>query len=74
MASGRESLVDDKGLRVKMIRKDLSDRPDLHYLTPIKRNDARIADHDALRFDLVIADADEDILCSKRTISMNQTN
>ena len=61
-------IVDDKGFPVKMIRKDLSDRPDLHYLTPIKRNDARIADHDALRFDGVLAGAGEDILYSKRTI------
>ena len=38
----------------------------LHYLTPIKRNDKRIADNDALRFDGALKGTGEDILYSKR--------
>lgn len=61
-------IVDDKGFPVKTIRRDLADRPGLHYLTPLKRNDKRIADNDALHFDGVLEGAGEDILYSKRTI------
>ena len=59
-------IIDDKGFPVNTIRRDLSDRSDLHCLTPIKRNDKRIADNDALRFDGALKGTGEDILYSKR--------
>jgi hypothetical protein len=59
-------LIDDKGFPVKVIRRELADRPDLHYLTPLKRNDKRISDNNLLHFDGALRGTGEDILYSKR--------
>ncbi len=39
------SIVSDKGFPPSQIKKGLDKRPDLHFLTPIKRNDVRIANN-----------------------------
>ena len=66
-------IIDDKGFPVTMIRKELRDSPDLHYLTPIRRNDRRIADNDVLSFDGVLNGTGKDILYSKRQIKKDGT-
>ena len=44
-------IVADKGFPPSKIKAELSERPDLHFLTPIKRNDVRIKDNDMLSFE-----------------------
>ena len=46
----RGIIVDDKGFPVNTIRELLAQTPNLHYLTPIKRNDKRIEKYDVLKF------------------------
>lgn len=43
-------IIADKGFPPSRIKKELEERPDLHFLTPIKRNDVRIADNNMLEF------------------------
>lgn len=69
----RGLIIDDKGFPVTMIGKELKDSPDLHYLTPIRRNDRRIADNDALSFDGVLKGIGKDVLYSKRQIKKDGT-
>ena len=66
-------IIDDKGFPVNMIRKELESCPDLHYLTPIRRNDRRIADNNALAFDGVLKGIGKDVLYSKRRIKKDGT-
>lgn len=64
----RGIIVDDKGFPVRMIRKELLERPELHYLTPIKRNDPRISDNNMLSFEGALKDIGNDVLYCKRAI------
>ena len=50
----RGILVNDKGFPPNNIRKELSENKELHYLTPVKRNDARIGRKKLLDFTGVI--------------------
>ncbi len=43
-------IVSDKGFPPSQIKDELEKRPDLHFLTPVKRNDARIKDNDMLKY------------------------
>jgi len=61
-------IVSDKGFPPARIMDELKDRPNLHFLTPIKRNDVRIKDNEALNFDGVLEGVDGHILYSKRQI------
>lgn len=61
-------IVSDKGFPPSRIKKELDERPDLHFLTPIKRNDIRIANNDMLSFDGVLTGVDDHILYRKRRI------
>lgn len=47
-------IVADKGFPPSKIREELEKWPDLHFLTPIKRNDARISDNGMLSFEGVL--------------------
>lgn len=47
-------LVTDKGFPPSKIKNELNERPDLHFLTPVKRNDVRIKDNDMLSFQGVL--------------------
>ena len=47
-------LIDDKGFPPSKIRKELESNPELHYLTPIKRNDKRIATFSMLNYEGVL--------------------
>lgn len=61
-------IISDKGFPPSKIKKELSERPDLHFLTPIKRNDVRIADNDMLSFEDVLQGIDAHVLCKKKQI------
>ena len=61
-------IVSDKGFPPARIKAELDARPNLHFLTPIKRNDARIKDNEALNFDGVLEGVDGHVLYSKRQI------
>lgn len=61
-------IVSDKGFPPARIMDELKSRPNLHFLTPIKRNDVRIKDNDALNFDGVLEGVNGHILYSKRQI------
>ncbi len=50
------------------IKEELDERPDLHFLTPIKRNDARITDNGMLSFDGVLSGIDAHVVFKKAKI------
>ncbi len=58
-------IVADKGFPPSRIRDELGERPDLHFLTPIKRNDKRISNNGMLSFDGVLEGIGEQILYKK---------
>lgn len=61
-------IVADKGFPPSKIKDELKERPDLHFLTPIKRNDIRISDNDMLSFEGVLEGVDGHILYKKKQI------
>ncbi len=61
-------IVSDKGFPPSQIKKELDERPDLHFLTPIRRNDVRIANNEMLSFDGVLSGIDDHVLYKKRPI------
>ena len=61
-------IVADKGFPPSKIKDELSERPDLHFLTPIKRNDKRISDNEMLIFDGVLEGIDAHVVCKKKQI------
>ena len=44
-------IIADKGFPPSRIAEDLKERPDLHFITPIRRNDVRIRNNDMLNYD-----------------------
>lgn len=58
-------IVADKGFPPSKIQKELEERPDLHYLTPIKRNDSRIAANHMLEYDGVLKGTHNHVLYKK---------
>lgn len=60
--------ITDKGFPVKEIEEELKERPDLHFLTPLKKNDIRIKNNDMLSFDGVLPDIEGSIPCKKKKI------
>ena len=61
-------IVSDKGFPPSMIKAELAERPELHFLTPIKRNDARILDNDMLSFESVLTGIDANVVYKKKQI------
>ncbi len=61
-------IVSDKGFPPSQIKKELEERPDLHFLTPIRRNDMRIANNDMLSFEGVLSGVDDHVVYKKRRI------
>lgn len=47
-------IVSDKGFPPSKIKDELEKRPNLHFLTPIKRNDVRIKNNNMLEYDGVL--------------------
>lgn len=64
----RGIIVADKGFPPSKIKAELSERPELHFLTPIKRNDVRISDNDMLSFDGVLEGIDAQVVYKKKQI------
>ena len=64
----RGIIVADKGFPPSKIKTELSERPDLHFLTPIKRNDVRISDNDMLSYDGVLEGIDAHVVYKKKQI------
>lgn len=63
-------IVADKGFPPSRIEDLLKERPQLHFLTPIKRNDKRIVDNGMLVFEEVIEGLmDTRVICKKCAIA-----
>ncbi len=58
-------IVSDKGFPPKQIQKELDERPGLHFLTPIKRNDTRISNNDMLSFEGVLEGVGDHVVYKK---------
>ena len=58
-------IIADKGFPPVRIIQELGERPDLHFLTPIKRNDSRIGNNDMLTFDGVLDGIGDHVLYKK---------
>ena len=61
-------IIADKGFPPSRIREELGDRPQLHFLTPIKRNDIRITNNDMLDFEGILENTEHKVLYRKRRI------
>lgn len=61
-------IIADKGFPPSQIRSELEQRPDLHFLTPLKRNDSRIENNRLLSYDGVLPEVGDNVLYSKREI------
>lgn len=61
-------IVADKGFPPSRIGDELKERPELHFLTPIKRNDARIADNNMLSFEGLLKNRADHVLYKKQQI------
>ena len=61
-------IVADKGFPPSKIKNELNSRPNLHFLTPIKRNDVRIKDNDMLSFQGVLSGIAANVLYCKKQI------
>lgn len=68
----RGIIVADKGFPPSKIQSALSTYPDLHYLIPIKRNDARIKTNDMLVFQGILPGIDKQISYCKRQLRNNR--
>lgn len=58
-------LVTDKGFPPSKISKELDERPDLHFITPLKRNDTRIKANRMMEFTGLLPGYDNGILYRK---------
>lgn len=61
-------IVADKGFPPSKIKEKLDERPELHFLTPIKRNDLRISDNDMLSFEGVLEGIEGHVVYKKKQI------
>ena len=61
-------IIADKGFPPSKIEWELSQRPDLHFLTPIKRNDVRIANNNMLSYEGTLEGVAAHILYKKAKI------
>lgn len=68
MTSRAVSLLRIRGFPPVRIIQELGDRPNLHILTPIKRNDVRIGNNDVLTFECVLEGIGDHVLYKKSCI------
>jgi hypothetical protein len=61
-------IVADKGFPPSAIKDELKDRPELHFLTPIKRNDVRIVNNNMLDFEDILVGVGAHVLHKKVAI------
>lgn len=64
----RGLIINDRGFPPSSIEAQLKSRPDLHFLTPIKRNDSRIKNNNMLDFTGVLENIEKRILYKKQQI------
>ena len=64
----RGIIIDDKGFPVNQIRNELKKHEDLHYLTPLKRNDVRIRNNNMSEYDGVLKGISETVFYKKAKI------
>lgn len=65
-------IIADKGFPINQINQELLERPGLHYLSPLKRNDTRIRKLEMLEFDDAFIYGDQKVLCKKVAIDGNK--
>lgn len=58
-------IISDKGVLPSKIQEELKGRLDLHFLTPIKRNDVRITNNHMLEFEDVLEGVTDHVLYKK---------
>ena len=58
-------VLSDKGFPPSQIAEELKKRPDLHFLTPLKRNDTRIKAHEMYRFQGVLQNFGKSVFFKK---------
>lgn len=61
-------IIADKGFPPSRIAEELAERPELHFITPIKRNDARIEANAMLSFSGKLQGIENDVLFSKKQL------
>jgi len=61
-------IIADKGFPPSMIKDELNDRPDLHFITPLKRNDVRIRNNGMTEFEGTLEGMGAHILYKKKEI------
>ena len=59
-------IVANKGFPPSQIGDELAERPGLHFLTPIKRNDTRITNNDLLAFEGALSGIGDHVLYRKK--------
>ena len=64
----RGLIINDKGFPPGSIEEQLRSCPELHFLTPIKRNDTRIKNNNMLEFEGVLENIDKRVLYKKQRI------
>jgi hypothetical protein len=62
-------IVADKGFPISAIANDLKSRPNLHYMTPMRRVDRRIMDNSMLDFNEVVTGTDKSVVGKKVELS-----
>ena len=63
----RGLIINDKGFPPSSIEEQLKTRPDLHFLTPIKKNDSRIKNNNMLEFSGVLENIEKRVLVQEAT-------
>lgn len=58
-------IIDDKGFPPSQIYQELKDHPDLHFLTPLKRNNELIEGNHMLDFEGIVSGIYERVRCKK---------
>ncbi|NBK24567.1 MAG: transposase [Spirochaetia bacterium] len=58
-------IVADKGFPISSLAEDLKMRPNLHFISPLKRVDRRIVEHGMLSFDEVVTGTDKSVIGKK---------
>jgi len=61
-------VISDKGFPPSQIADELSARPQLHFLTPIKRNDGRIKTHNMLDYEGVLNNSEQSVYYKKAKV------
>lgn len=64
----RGIVVSDKGFPPKQIAQELAQRPELHFITPLKRNDSRIDAHKMYDFQGVLKNVEKAVFFKKQAI------